>query len=70
MYVNIDDICIEQILFVLFKVVRISVSGIAPNMMLAKVCSDKNKPNGQYKIEPNRETVMEFIKNLPTRKVC
>ncbi|XP_024908466.1 DNA polymerase kappa-like [Cynoglossus semilaevis] len=24
-------------------------SGIAPNMMLAKVCSDKNKPNGQYR---------------------
>ena len=44
--------------------------GIAPNMMLAKVCSDKNKPNGQYRILPTRNDVMDFIKDLPIRKVC
>ncbi|XP_020854093.1 DNA polymerase kappa isoform X3 [Phascolarctos cinereus] len=44
-------------------------NGIAPNTMLAKVCSDKNKPNGQYQIPPNREAVMDFIKDLPIRKV-
>uniref|UniRef100_A0A9J8D561 DNA polymerase kappa n=1 Tax=Cyprinus carpio carpio TaxID=630221 RepID=A0A9J8D561_CYPCA len=44
-------------------------AGIAPNMMLAKVCSDKNKPNGQYRIPPERQAVMEFIKDLPVRKV-
>lgn len=44
-------------------------AGIAPNMMLAKVCSDKNKPNGQYRIPPERQVVMEFIKDLPVRKV-
>uniref|UniRef100_A0A452QWN4 DNA polymerase kappa n=1 Tax=Ursus americanus TaxID=9643 RepID=A0A452QWN4_URSAM len=44
-------------------------AGIAPNTMLAKVCSDKNKPNGQYQILPNRQAVMDFIKNLPIRKV-
>ena len=38
-------------------------------MMLSKVCSDKNKPNGQYKIQAKREAVMDFIKDLPTRKV-
>nr|XP_024102617.2 DNA polymerase kappa isoform X6 [Pongo abelii] len=43
--------------------------GIAPNTMLAKVCSDKNKPNGQYQILPNRQAVMDFIKDLPIRKV-
>ena len=37
--------------------------------MLAKVCSDKNKPNGQYRIKPDREEVMSFVKNLPIRKV-
>jgi len=37
--------------------------------MLAKVCSDKNKPNGQYQILPNRQAVMDFIKDLPIRKV-
>uniref|UniRef100_UPI003AB04D9E DNA polymerase kappa n=1 Tax=Centroberyx gerrardi TaxID=166262 RepID=UPI003AB04D9E len=44
-------------------------AGIAPNMMLAKVCSDKNKPNGQYRLPSNREAVMDFIQNLPVRKV-
>ncbi|XP_014350449.1 DNA polymerase kappa isoform X4 [Latimeria chalumnae] len=44
-------------------------NGIAPNMMLAKVCSDKNKPNGQYRIPADRQAVMDFIKDLPTRKV-
>uniref|UniRef100_A0A8C5K5H9 DNA polymerase kappa n=1 Tax=Jaculus jaculus TaxID=51337 RepID=A0A8C5K5H9_JACJA len=44
-------------------------AGIAPNTMLAKVCSDKNKPDGQYQILPNRQAVMDFIKDLPIRKV-
>ncbi|XP_073536147.1 DNA polymerase kappa isoform X2 [Phyllobates terribilis] len=44
-------------------------AGIAPNMMLAKVCSDKNKPNGQYIIQHDRQAVMDFIKDLPIRKV-
>ncbi|XP_066512870.1 DNA polymerase kappa-like isoform X2 [Hoplias malabaricus] len=44
-------------------------AGIAPNMMLAKVCSDKNKPNGQYRIPPERQAVMDFILKLPVRKV-
>ncbi|TSM85916.1 DNA polymerase kappa [Bagarius yarrelli] len=44
-------------------------AGIAPNMMLAKVCSDKNKPNGQYRILPERKAVMDFIQELPVRKV-
>ncbi|XP_072520671.1 DNA polymerase kappa [Salminus brasiliensis] len=44
-------------------------AGIAPNMMLAKVCSDKNKPNGQYRIPPERQAVMDFIQDLPVRKV-
>uniref|UniRef100_A0A671R2G3 DNA polymerase kappa n=1 Tax=Sinocyclocheilus anshuiensis TaxID=1608454 RepID=A0A671R2G3_9TELE len=44
-------------------------AGIAPNMMLAKVCSDKNKPNGEYRIPPERQVVMGFMKDLPVRKV-
>ncbi|KAK4025234.1 hypothetical protein OUZ56_014309 [Daphnia magna] len=44
-------------------------AGIAPNGMLAKVCSDKNKPNGQFVLENTREAVMEFIKDLPIRKI-
>ena len=44
-------------------------AGIAPNAMLAKVCSDRNKPNGQFHLRPELETVMEFVKELPIRKV-
>ncbi|XP_038257957.1 DNA polymerase kappa isoform X2 [Dermochelys coriacea] len=44
-------------------------AGIAPNMTLAKMCSDQNKPNGQYRISPDRQSVMDFIKDLPIRKV-
>ncbi|XP_054983047.1 DNA polymerase kappa isoform X2 [Sorex araneus] len=44
-------------------------AGIAPNTMLAKICSDKRKPNGQYQILPTREAVMDFIRDLPIRKV-
>uniref|UniRef100_A0A671TQQ2 DNA polymerase kappa n=1 Tax=Sparus aurata TaxID=8175 RepID=A0A671TQQ2_SPAAU len=43
---------------------------IAPNMMLAKVCSDKNKPNGQYRLPSTKEAVMDFVQNLPVRKIC
>ncbi|XP_077988408.1 DNA polymerase kappa-like [Glandiceps talaboti] len=44
-------------------------AGIASNTMLSKICSDRNKPNGQYRIEPTLEAVTEFIKDLPIRKV-
>ncbi|XP_068167823.1 DNA polymerase kappa [Antennarius striatus] len=51
------------------KTMLTASAGIAPNMMLAKVCSDKNKPNGQYRLLSTREAVMEFIQDLPVRKV-
>ncbi|NXN31725.1 POLK polymerase, partial [Nycticryphes semicollaris] len=43
--------------------------GIAPNTMLAKMCSDCNKPNGQFRIAPERQAVIDFLKDLPIRKV-
>ncbi|XP_037536999.1 DNA polymerase kappa [Nematolebias whitei] len=52
------------------KTMLTASAGIAPNTMLAKVCSDKNKPNGQYRLPPTREAVMDFIQELPVRKVC
>ncbi|CAH1797487.1 unnamed protein product [Owenia fusiformis] len=44
-------------------------AGIACNTMLAKVCSDRNKPNGQYIIPPRKEDVLQFIDQLPIRKI-
>ena len=44
-------------------------AGVAPNMLLAKITSDMNKPNGQYFLPPTRESVLEFIRKLSIRKV-
>uniref|UniRef100_A0A671TSP0 DNA polymerase kappa n=1 Tax=Sparus aurata TaxID=8175 RepID=A0A671TSP0_SPAAU len=52
------------------KTMLTASAGIAPNMMLAKVCSDKNKPNGQYRLPSTKEAVMDFVQNLPVRKIC
>ncbi|KAH7405969.1 DNA-directed polymerase-like protein kappa [Phaeosphaeria sp. MPI-PUGE-AT-0046c] len=49
---------------------KITVSaGIAANAKLAKICSNKNKPNGQFFLPSDRQTIMEFMKTMPTRKV-
>lgn len=43
--------------------------GIACNKMLAKICSELNKPNGQT-ILPNDEVeILKFMMDLPVRKV-
>ncbi|KAH7479440.1 DNA polymerase kappa [Phytophthora ramorum] len=44
-------------------------AGIAVNAMLAKICSDMNKPNGQYVLPFTRDRVMTFIRDLPVRKI-
>eukprot|EP00775_Hariotina_reticulata_P011310 gene11310-11460_t len=43
--------------------------GIGPNTMLAKIASDRHKPNGQFVVESTREAVVEFLRDLPIRKV-
>ncbi|GER36915.1 DNA polymerase IV [Striga asiatica] len=44
-------------------------AGVAPNRLLAKVCSDINKPNGQFVLPNKRMAVMTFISSLPIRKI-
>ena len=43
--------------------------GIACNKMLAKICSDINKPNGQTYLDFSNEGVGEFMEKLPIRKL-
>ena len=38
--------------------------------MLAKICSDLHKPDGQFLLENDRKSVMDFVETLPVRKVC
>ncbi len=42
-------------------------AGIAPNKMLAKIASDRNKPDGQYTVKPG--SVEAFMRELPARKI-
>ncbi|XP_028767725.1 DNA polymerase kappa-like isoform X2 [Neltuma alba] len=44
-------------------------AGVAPNRLLAKVCSDINKPNGQFVLPNDRMAVVTFISSLPIRKI-
>ncbi|XP_037051630.1 DNA polymerase kappa-like [Bradysia coprophila] len=44
-------------------------AGIACNCLLAKICGDINKPNGQYYLPPTIEAIKEFVVKLPIRKV-
>ncbi|KAK5943645.1 hypothetical protein PMZ80_004653 [Knufia obscura] len=49
---------------------KITISaGIAPNAKIAKICSNKNKPNGQFRVPNDRVAVMAFMRDLPVRKV-
>lgn len=45
-------------------------AGIASNRMLAKICSDRNKPNGQFLLSQHEPDIQQFINTLPLRKVC
>ncbi|KAK5306981.1 hypothetical protein LTR99_002673 [Exophiala xenobiotica] len=79
-YLNVTEYCdthhmepdaaIEQLRNEVSEKCKITISaGIAPNAKLAKVCSNKNKPNGQFRIPNERAAVMSFISTLPVRKV-
>ncbi|KNZ63185.1 hypothetical protein VP01_1176g2 [Puccinia sorghi] len=44
-------------------------AGIGPNVMIAKIAADLNKPNGQFECPPTRDDAIKFMKDLPVRKV-
>ena len=61
---------VRELRFRIEQKTRLTASaGIAPNVMLAKICSDRNKPNGQFFLEPDRDVVMKFVHSLPIRKI-
>ena len=79
-YLNITEYCdshsmepedaVQQLRNEVLEKCKISISaGIAPNAKIAKICSNKNKPNGQFRVPNDRNAVMSFIGNLPIRKV-
>ncbi|KAF8853195.1 DNA polymerase kappa [Acephala macrosclerotiorum] len=79
-YLNITEYCqtndigpeqaIEQLRREVREKTKITISaGIAANAKLAKICSNKNKPNGQFRLLNDRNEIMAFMRDLPTRKV-
>ncbi|OAP62155.1 hypothetical protein AYL99_04358 [Fonsecaea erecta] len=79
-YMNITEYCnthqmgpeaaVEQLRKEVHEKCKITISaGIAPNAKLAKICSNKNKPNGQFRIPNDRAAVMSFMSKLAVRKV-
>lgn len=79
-YLNITQYCqehqldpedaVSQMRAQVFESTKITISaGIAANAKLAKICSNQNKPNGQFRLAPDRATILNFMRDLPTRKV-
>jgi DNA polymerase kappa len=79
-YLNITEYCIkhdidpgaavEQMRRQVHEKCGITVSaGIAANAKIAKICSNKNKPNGQFRVPNDRSAIMSFMNTLPVRKV-
>ncbi|KAJ7084347.1 IMS-domain-containing protein [Mycena belliarum] len=67
--IGVDD-CVEHLRSAVFSETKLTVSaGIAPNLMLAKICSDKNKPNGQFHLPFESEAIIAFMRELPIRRV-
>ncbi|KAL2151518.1 hypothetical protein VTH82DRAFT_6616 [Thermothelomyces myriococcoides] len=79
-YLNITEYClrkdmdpadvVSQMRREIHEKTQITVSaGIAANARLAKICSNINKPNGQYILPRDRTAIMNFMRDLPCRKV-
>jgi DNA polymerase kappa len=79
-YLNITSYCeansispdeaVEQLRREVHEKTRITISaGIAANAKLAKICSNKNKPNGQFRLANDRATIMAFMRDLPIRNI-
>lgn len=79
-YLNITEYClnndvgpeeaVEQLRREVHEKTKITISaGIAANAKLAKICSNKNKPNGQFRLPSDRNSIMTFMRDLPVRKV-
>lgn len=43
--------------------------GISINKTLAKICSDVNKPDGYFRLEPDPDKIFDFTKKLSLRKI-
>lgn len=67
---TLEDV-VQQIRNEIYDETKLTASaGIAANKLLAKVCADVNKPNGQYRLANDKDKIIEFLRELPVRKIC
>ncbi|KAG2217742.1 hypothetical protein INT45_002391 [Circinella minor] len=61
---------VQKIRDEIFQDTQLTASaGVAANKKLSKICSDINKPNGQYDLPNDREAIHTFIRNMRIRKI-
>ncbi|KIY44402.1 DNA/RNA polymerase [Fistulina hepatica ATCC 64428] len=61
------EVCVSQMRQTVFEETQLTVSaGIAPNKV---ICSDKNKPNGQFYLPFDSASIRAFMKDLSIRKI-
>lgn len=62
---------VQEIRAKVFETTKLTCSaGIAPNKMLAKICSDINKPNNQYLLKgTSSEDLIRFVQKLNVKKI-
>jgi DNA polymerase kappa len=64
------EVAVQQMRREVHEKCGITVSaGIAANAKVAKICSNRNKPNGQFRVPNDRGAIMSFMSTLPVRKV-
>ena len=79
-YLNITEYCQEkqmdpeelvaQLRNEVAEKTKVTISaGIAANAKIAKIASNRNKPNGQFLVASDRATILAFMRDIPTRKV-
>eukprot|EP01132_Coremiostelium_polycephalum_P001930 gene1930-2365_t len=60
----------QQLQFEIYKQTTLTSSmGIACSPLLAKLCSEVNKPNGYFYLENNLDTCSTFINSIPVKKI-
>jgi len=65
---SVADAVEEMRLKIFLKTKLTASAGVGPNAPLAKICSDQNKPNGQFLLQFCRDEIMTFVGKLPIRK--
>jgi len=60
----------DKIRKIIFENTNLTAScGIACNKLLAKICSDHNKPNGLTFLQPSGIEISKFMDDLPIKKL-